>query len=148
MRILFSGKHFTNHNHTHSLASACRRELPRECCGILTGRQAQGEVIVEGFRVMKNAAVKPETGFAFDPVEWVETLYSFARGDQDVQLVGLFHSHPAAPAVPSQEDMESLWETPVHVIVSLENSNRPILRCYCTLKGRSWEEQPIRYRNG
>lgn len=148
MDICFNQHPFQDHHHPDSLVSVCRRGLPRECCGILTGRTGPGYVQVEGFQRLRNTAAVPETGFAFDPAEWVETLYRYSGSEEPLEMVGLFHSHPAAPALPSAADKETLWELPLHLIVSLQYSKMPILRCYLPRTGRSWEEQAIRFRNG
>ncbi len=147
MDIFFEPELFRDHHRPNSLAAACRLALPRESCGILTGRSQEGLIYVEGFQCMRNAAAEPETGFAFDPAEWVETVYRYARGATEPCLVGLFHSHPTAPAIPSAADRDSLWDTALHVIISLQNNNTPELRCYLPRGGRSWEEQAIRYRS-
>ncbi|MDF2939037.1 MAG: family peptidase [Paenibacillaceae bacterium] len=149
MDIFFHPALFREHHRPDSLAAACRQALPRECCGILTGQAGQGAIYVEGFQLLRNTAATPETAFAFDPAQWVETVYRYARAaGTGPALVGLFHSHPQAPAVPSAADMESLWDTPVHLIISLQNNKTPDLRCYLPREGRSWEEQAIRFRSG
>jgi [CysO sulfur-carrier protein]-S-L-cysteine hydrolase len=147
MDIFFEPKLFRDHHRPDSLAAACRQVYPRECCGILTGHNRYGFLYVEGFQCMRNRAADPESAFAFDPAEWVETVYRYTLAATGPSLVGLFHSHPNAPAIPSAADMDSLWETALHVIVSLQNNNTPELRCYLPRGGRFWEEQAIRYRS-
>ncbi len=147
MDIFFKPELFRDHHRPDSLAAACRSALPRECCGILTGFRREGSLYVEGFHPLCNAAANPETTFAFEPVEWVETVYRYAQTATEPSLVGLFHSHPNAPAIPSAADMDSLWETALHLIISLQNNNTPELRCYLPRGGRSWEEQAFRYRS-
>ena len=148
MDIFFEPELFRDHHRPNSLAAACRLALPWECCGILTGYKRNGFLYEEGLQCLRNTAADPVTAFAFDPEQWVETVYRYAQTATGVSLVGLFHSHPNAPAIPSAADMDSLWDTALHVIVSLQNNNTPELRCYLPRGGRSWEEQAIRYRSG
>jgi proteasome lid subunit RPN8/RPN11 len=148
MDIFFKPELFRDHHRPNSLVAACRLALPWECCGILTGYNRDSSLYVEGFQCMRNTAADPVTAFAFDPAEWVETVYRYAQAARGLSLVGLFHSHTNAPAIPSAADMDSLWDTSLHLIVSLQNNNTPELRCYLPGGGRSWEEQAIRYRSG
>lgn len=148
MQLFFSEPLFRDHSRPDSLAAACREVLPHECCGILTGRTGSGVLHVDGFVLLRNAAANLEAAFAFDPAEWVETVYRYTQAGIEPQLVGIFHSHPEAPAIPSAADMDTLWETPLHLIVSLRNDKMPELRCYLPRRGRSWEEQAIRYHSG
>lgn len=148
MDIFFKPEVFRDHHRPDSLAAACRFTLPRECCGILTGYNRDGFLYIGGFQCMRNVASDPKAAFAFDPADWVETIYRYTRAVTGPSLVGLFHSHPNAPAIPSAADMDSLWDTSLHLIVSLQNNNTPELRCYLPRAGRSWEEQAIRYHSG
>ncbi|RAU99857.1 Mov34/MPN/PAD-1 family protein [Paenibacillus sp. YN15] len=148
MKLFFSEPLFRDHSRPDSLAAACREALPHECCGILTGRSGPGFLHVDGFVLLRNAASHPEAAFSFDPAEWVEVLYHYGNAANPEQMVGIFHSHPEAPAIPSAADMDTLWDTPLHLIVSLRHNKTPELRCYLPRRGRSWEEQAIRYHSG
>jgi [CysO sulfur-carrier protein]-S-L-cysteine hydrolase len=133
------------------LLEACRLALPYECCGLLIGRSGNEDTLamVTGFRVMRNASSRPGEHFEFDPQEWVELLYkNDPASGRAADMIGIFHSHPQAPAVPSEEDLAIQWEFPVYAILSLEHDNTPSLRCYRPHASRSWEEQAVMFRNG
>ena len=46
-----------------------------------------------------------------------------------LSLLGIYHSHPASPARPSEEDIRlALTPDVVHVIVSMQNPDQPDIR--------------------
>jgi proteasome lid subunit RPN8/RPN11 len=62
-----------------------------------------------------------------DPHELAAAL---ARTPHD-RLLGIFHSHPQSPPVPSHSDLQTSWHTlPTYWIVSLQNAAAPTLRIY------------------
>ena len=92
--------------HAQSLA-------PIESCGYLAGNNDE----VVRFYPMTNTDQSPEH-FQFDPKEQLQVVKE-ARKDQ-LQLIGVYHSHPASPARLSEEDIRLFNDpTPVYVIVSL-----------------------------
>ena len=108
-----------------------RREAPRECCGLLVGA---GSRIDEG-APMTN--VEPgTTRFRVDPGEHF-TLIHRLRGTGRA-ILGAYHSHPAAPPVPSDSDLAEAFDAGfVYVIVSLLDGNRPATRAYRIRDGRA-----------
>jgi proteasome lid subunit RPN8/RPN11 len=98
-------------------------ERPFEACGLLSGRFGYGQTIWK----MKNVERSPYS-FAMDPWEIQQVLRMIAlRGEQ---LVGIYHSHPTAPPIPSPEDIEySQYRQAAYVIVSLARP-RPEVGCF------------------
>ena len=86
-----------------TLIEHCRREMPNEACGILGGRAGR----VESVHPVPSASPSPAR-FVMDPAGQFRALDRIARAVQDV--VGIYHSHPGGPAVPSRSDREeSFW---------------------------------------
>ncbi|MBP1963448.1 proteasome lid subunit RPN8/RPN11 [Paenibacillus aceris] len=51
--------------------------------------------------------------------------------DSQNPVIGLFHSHPTAPAIPSELDLQTLWHTiPTYWILSLQHMHNPELLLY------------------
>ncbi len=93
-------------------------EAPLEACGYLAGK--------EGFitsRYKMTNVDKSETHFSLDPKEQFQVAKS-VRADGS-NLIAVYHSHPASPARPSEEDIRLAHDSSIiYVIVSLENENR------------------------
>ena len=75
--------------------------FPEECCGALI--EARG-VIVEAFPLANTTSAGRVRRFRIDPAGYRQ---SEARARElDATLVGFYHSHPNAPARPSEYDLE------------------------------------------
>lgn len=107
-------------------------EEPRvESCGILAGvfpeilpvfstsREARVE---EVHRVSNTHAGSRHNRYEIDPRE-------FLRVDVDIrsrnlEAIGILHSHPGHPAIPSEHDRERAWPGLSYLILSLDESGR------------------------
>jgi len=93
-------------------------EAPLEACGYLAGK---GGFITSHYK-MTNVD-KSETHFSLDPKEQFQVAKRVRADGSD--LIAVYHSHPASPARPSEEDIRLAHDSSIiYVIVSLENENR------------------------
>lgn len=93
----------------------CLEEKPLEACGILAGRQG----LVTTVFATDNAR-RSTIYYEVDPEQQEEALRRIAeRGEA---LLGIYHSHPRAPAAPSANDIEQAVHYPdaIRLIVSLD----------------------------
>jgi [CysO sulfur-carrier protein]-S-L-cysteine hydrolase len=114
------------------LVAHARDEAPNECCGYM--RMSDGTV-EETFR-SRNLRSSPY-GYELDP----RSLFAANDLDDEGHGVGIYHSHPRSPAVPSQTDI-NLAHYPhwLYLIVSLADD--PVVRAWRIADGRA-EEEPI-----
>ena len=115
------------------LLEEARRSLPNECCGLLGGRGQAVEEILPA----TNALVSP-AAFEIAPRELFELMRRLR--DKKLQLVGIYHSHPAGDNAPSARDRErAYYPEAAYVIVSpVPEAPRPV-RAF-RLRGQEWEE--------
>lgn len=88
---------------------------PEECCGLLSGR---GRLITH-HHPLRNDADRPETRYFAAP----EGLFAAMRRIREAgqELLGIYHSHPRAPAYPSVSDVEmAFYPEALYFIISLE----------------------------
>ncbi|QYR23442.1 M67 family metallopeptidase [Paenibacillus sp. sptzw28] len=119
-----------------SLVTECRQALPLEACGVLACGEQDTDSLpgniprVSSVYPIRNIAGWPLQSFMFDPQAWIETLYRIEKNRQ--KLVGLYHSHPNAPAVPSRADYNGLQYAAVasYWIISFSEPERPSIRPY------------------
>lgn len=96
----------------------CKERYPYEACGIFSGIQGEGMLILSEWTELKNVSSAPLTQFESSPEQLIATIYRLQK--QSAETVW-FHSHPHAPAIPSSEDLGTLWsDTPI-CILSLTN---------------------------
>ena len=82
--------------------------FPQECCGLLSGREADGVIRIDGVHESENLAAEPDRRFEVDPALRLG-LQRTLRGDGR-RVVGIYHSHPDGPAQPSPRDLAAAWE--------------------------------------
>lgn len=88
-----------------------RRHVPLEACGLLAGKGDRAEKVI----FVRNQAQSP-TRFVMDPYEqisafdWIES--------NGLELLGIFHSHPAGPETASMTDIAEAAYDVVHIIWS------------------------------
>ncbi len=95
-------------------------EDPLEACGYLAG---EDDIVTRHFP-MTNMD-QSETHFSFDPEEQFRVLKSSRANRLD--LIAVYHSHPATPARPSAEDIRLAYDPGIsYVIISLANNQKTI----------------------
>jgi len=81
-----------------SITAHAREDYPREACGLMAGRDG---AVLRLYR-MKNLDASP-VSYRFDPSEQFSVMREMDR--DGLEMVGIYHSHPEAPALPSQTDI-------------------------------------------
>ena len=105
------------------------QEDPLECCGVLLG---SGDDEATEFVRISNVAEDKERRYSMDPLE---QSAAEQRADADGRsITGIFHSHTFSQAYPSTTDVRnavnSMWTTPIYVLVSLVEKTRPVVRAF------------------
>ena len=115
------------------LLAHARRETPLEACGYL----AVNDGVLAGVHELTNRDKSPEH-FSFDPREQFTAIREArARG---MSLEAVYHSHPASPARPSDEDIRLAFDADkLYVIVSLADGHEDI-RAFWIRDGKVTEE--------
>lgn len=91
---------------------------PHECCGALLGRDGDGaREVAELLPLANRRDDSPRNRFEVTPDD-VRLAEKTAR-EKRLELVGWYHSHPDAPARPSEYDREHAWPWYSYIIVSV-----------------------------
>jgi proteasome lid subunit RPN8/RPN11 len=95
------------------------RRAPEEACGLLAGRR-RGERLEAQLLIIATNLLHSTVRFRLDPQE---QLAAFASMDeQNLELVGIYHSHPQGPNGPSPTDLvEAYYPEAAHLIWSGQN---------------------------
>jgi proteasome lid subunit RPN8/RPN11 len=91
---------------------------PHECCGILLGRPHSGDKVVTAVLTLDNERQDSQHNrFLITP----ETLFRAEKEARaaGLDILGFYHSHPDAPARPSEFDREHAWPTYSYIIVEV-----------------------------
>ncbi|MHC4204694.1 MAG: M67 family metallopeptidase [Planctomycetota bacterium] len=114
-----------------------RAEAPIEACGILAG---SGERVEKLYK-MTNVEQRRDH-FMMAPAEQFAAVKDIRLASLD--LLAVYHSHPETPARPSTEDIRfALTPGIIHVIVSLQSDNGPVIKGF-QIDGGSINEVPVK----
>ena len=94
-------------------------EYPNECCGILYGRDIGGGRIVVQLEAVQNGFESGEQyhRFSITPKNLMDAEKTASAAG--MLVLGFYHSHPDAPARPSEYDRQHAWPFYSYIIVSI-----------------------------
>lgn len=119
------------------MLAQAREQAPLEACGILAGSENR----VQQFYKMANTDQSSDH-FTMAPEEQFAVMKDMrAKG---LEMLAIYHSHPASPARPSAEDIRLAF-TPgvIYVIVSLQESAQLQIRGF-TIDGDDVAESAVK----
>jgi proteasome lid subunit RPN8/RPN11 len=100
--------------HAHAVQT-----YPHECCGALLGRDdEESREVLDLLPLPNRRGDSPRNRFELTPDD-VRLAEKTAR-EQKLELLGWYHSHPDAPARPSEFDREHAWPWYSYIIVSVQ----------------------------
>ncbi|MGD1901655.1 MAG: Mov34/MPN/PAD-1 family protein [Geitlerinemataceae cyanobacterium] len=154
-----------------AIVELAERAHPLECCGLLVGRAEKNWVSIAEIHPTANAwegeaARDFEATFAGrDPdfgigrsdmqpeVPTAERRYTIdprimlavqkSARDRGLAIVGVYHSHPEHPAIPSEYDREFAWSGYVYPIVSVQHGQPSTVRAWAIGDDRQFRELTI-----
>lgn len=86
----------------------------REVCGLIGAKDG----IPHSCHPVANTATTPQTRFQLDPAGQIEAMRQIRENGET--LFACFHSHPTAPAEPSQMDLaEAAYLDTLYLVISL-----------------------------
>ncbi len=118
-----------------SLIRHAKEGYPNEACGLLAGtHEGDGDY----FFPMTNMD-KSSVSYFMDPKEQLDVFKAMRKSV--IQMTGIYHSHVASEAYPSEKDMRLAFYPGVsYLIVSLSDMEKPNLRSYKIENGTVKEE--------
>jgi proteasome lid subunit RPN8/RPN11 len=134
-------------DHLQTIAHQATRQYPNECCGLLLGTiYASNNRITQQIWPTQNSwtieserdfldnnqpklAHSQRDRFAIDPRDML-TAQRHAR-DRNWVIIGIYHSHPDHPAIPSERDRQQAWPHYSYLILSVQQGQ--------VVDQRSWQ---------
>lgn len=140
--------------HFSQLADHAQRCYPEECCGLLLGQNK----VVQQVWVTENSwtpeflaglpVLSPyhldqsrRNRFAIAPVD-ILAAQKYAR-QHALEIIGIYHSHPDYPAVPSEYDRAIAWDVYSYVILSIQQDQVATVRSWILDGDRQFQEEII-----
>jgi len=117
--------------HLQAMQAHAESTYPEECCGLLLGQLAADDVVVMAVRATTNdwdAQVADDMTEAHTLTKarryWIDPAALLAgmcdAREHGWDVVGIYHSHPDYPAVPSECDRRMAWQQYSYLILAVE----------------------------
>lgn len=118
-----------------AIVDHARSDFPYEVCGLLAGTDGR---VVKRFAI-PNAA-RSMTYYSMDPKAMLHAMNEM--DDNEWDLLAIYHSHTHTEAFPSPTDVElAFYPDPVYLIVSLQDTDAPVVRGFGIVDGAITERQ-------
>jgi proteasome lid subunit RPN8/RPN11 len=125
--------------HFDRMIAHARTGLPNEACGLFAGEIAGDEKTVKAVYCLTNTDKSAEH-FSMAPEDQFKAIADIRK--KGYTLLGNFHSHPATPARPSEEDIRLAFDPSLsYIIISLKDPD-PALKSF-TIRNGAAEEEPV-----
>ncbi len=126
----------------------CKKESPREACGILSGARGR----VEQLYTMKNVSETPANCYFMEPKEQLKVFKEIREGN--LEMLSIYHSHYGVKAYPSSKDIElAFYPDCEYLIISLDcpgqekgeglplEDGRVVIRSFSIIDGKITERK-------
>ena len=124
------------------LTSDAVQSYPDECCGFLFGQEKEGRRTITAILVVDNSKEGDKRRrFQISPLDYM-TAEQHAL-DHDWTLLGIYHSHPNHPAIPSEHDRVAAQPYFSYVIISVMNNEIDHFRSWLLNEEEQFEEEKI-----
>jgi proteasome lid subunit RPN8/RPN11 len=151
--------------HIETITAHAQATYPEECCGLLIGtvdrsQQPETRVLTEVYPTQN--AWNPEAAAAMAELTdasqddlakarrhwyWIDPheIFQAQRYAQlhNLEIIGVYHSHPDHAAVPSESDRVVAWAGYSYVIVSVVRGEAAEVRCWCLNEQNQFEAEEM-----
>lgn len=118
--------------------------FPDECCGFLFGEEdAAGNRNIQAIQVVNNAKEGDKRRrFVIAPLDYIRAEQY--ADDNKLTLLGVYHSHPNHPAIPSEHDRVAAQPFFSYIIVSVLEGKIGPIRSWRLNEDMQFEEEAVR----
>ena len=118
------------------------RSFPDECCGFFFGNEIGKERIITNILTVDNSKEgDKKRRFEIAPKDYMNAE-KFAD-ENELQLLGVYHSHPNHPAVPSEHDRIAAQPYFSYIIISVIEKQIADIRSWQLSENFQFEEETI-----
>jgi proteasome lid subunit RPN8/RPN11 len=118
-------------------------DYPQEACGLIGGVvDGDRKIAVQLVPLVNARRDTPRNRYLIDPEAFRRAEVRLAR--DSLEVIGVYHSHPEAPAVPSAFDREHAWPWYSYAIVSVMGRRAGEARSWTLAADRgTFAEEPL-----
>jgi len=116
--------------------------FPDECCGFFFGKETdERRIILKSLVVNNSKEGDKRRRFEISPKDYLNAE-RFAD-ENELQLLGVYHSHPNHPAIPSEHDRVAAQPYFSYVIISVKENETADIRSWQLNEDFQFEEEKI-----
>lgn len=124
------------------LADDALLTFPEECCGFLLGTEEGDERIVEEIILVNNAKEGDKSRrFEITPLDYLKAERT--ADEKNLLLLGVYHSHPNHPSVPSEHDRVVAQPYFSYLIVAVRENEFVSLQSWRLNDASQFEEEKV-----
>jgi proteasome lid subunit RPN8/RPN11 len=116
---------------------------PLECCGFFLGEESDKRFIFRVLPVGNGKAGNQRRRFEIAPDDY-RKAERYAE-DHELDLLGVYHSHPDHPAVPSEHDRSVALPFFSYIIISVQEGETAAIRSWQLNEERTFEEESLEF---
>ena len=143
-------------HHLATIGQHGESTYPNECCGLLLGRLGENSKTLVEVRATQNVwnaqaaqlfraegirATNQLSNYTISPQTMLE-VQKEAR-DRNLQIIGIYHSHPNHPAIASECDRLYAWEQYLYIIVLIIQGKAQEILCWELYSDRTFQAEEI-----
>lgn len=118
------------------------QSFPDECCGFFFGKEIGEERIITNIVIVNNSKEgDKKRRFEISPKDYLNAE-RFAD-ENNLQLLGVYHSHPNHPAIPSEHDRIAAVPYFSYIIISVKENEIADIRSWQLNNNFQFEEETI-----
>ncbi|GBF79215.1 Mov34/MPN/PAD-1 family protein [Aphanothece sacrum] len=133
-------------HHLKQISLHAQMVYPEECCGLLLGLINENSTRLVEVRETENSWDSPDEKLFLDLVDSTgkniskhnrftiapEIILKVQKEcrDRNLDIIGVYHSHPDYPAIPSEFDLAIAWSQYSYIIISLKQGKITDIRSW------------------
>lgn len=118
-----------------------KRAFPNECCGFFYGKDGEVRDVQIAEEVTNIKQGDQRRRFQIDPQDYMKAEHYALKNGLD--LLGIYHSHPLHPAIPSEHDRVVAMPWFSYIIVSVTEDRIDAIRSWQLNNERQFKEEKI-----
>lgn len=144
-------------DHLQTMMADAQRTYPEECCGLLLGRVTPTGRQVMEVRGMENVwdgnaldgagsgqFLNKSRRYSIAPESMLQAMKE--SRSRNLEVIGVYHSHPDNPAVPSECDRQFAWSHYSYLIVSVRSGQATDYTSWVLDDHDRFQPEPIQLR--
>lgn len=117
----------------------------QECCGFFFGYEnSNSRTITQSMAVNNSASRNKQTNFEISTEDYLNA--ERMAEEESLVLLGVYHSHPNQPAIPSDYDLERALPGFSYIIISVIDKKFTKIKSWQLNKHLQFEEEEIEFK--